>query len=74
MKTHTAAAEELQQMRLRLRQVEDALKETEAEEARLLAELGKVDAQAGYYDSLAGDMKRDVHPGSLSGLVRSLRR
>ena len=40
---------------------------------RLSEELAKVDEQAGYYDSLAGDMKRDVQPPSLYGLIRSLR-
>ncbi len=71
---HTsAAAEELLRWRLRMREVESALNEAEGEEARLTEELVKVDAQSVYYDSLAGDMKKDVRPPTLSGLIRSLR-
>lgn len=68
-----AASDELGRLRLRVREVETALREAETEEARISEELAKVDAQAGYYDSLAGDMKRDLQPPSLSGLIRSLR-
>ncbi|HEV8595522.1 MAG TPA: hypothetical protein VGR51_08350 [Thermoplasmata archaeon] len=68
-----AATEELDRLHQRMREVELALREAEAEEARLVDELAKVDAQAGYYDSLTGDMKRDLQPPSLSGLIRSLR-
>jgi len=64
---------ELSRLRQRLREVEAALREAEAEEARLVEELAKVDEQAGYYDSLAGEMKRDLQPHSLSGMIRSLR-
>lgn len=74
MPSPTAASQELADLRRREQEVEAALREVEAEEARLLAEIAKVDAQAGYYDSLAGEMKRDLQPASLSGLVRSLRR
>lgn len=49
------------------------IREAEEEEARLIEELAKVDAQAGYYESLAGDMKRDLQPPSLSRLLRSMR-
>ncbi len=69
-----SSTDEFVRLRDRLREVEAALREAEAEEARLVAELAKVDEQAGYYDSLAGEMKRDLQPSSLSGLVRSLRR
>jgi len=68
-----ATAEELVRMRQRAREVEDVLKETEAEEVRISAELAKVETQAGYYESLAGDMKRDLQPPKLAGLIRSLR-
>ena len=60
-------------LRIRAREVEAALRDAEGEEVRLSEELAKVDEQAGYYDSLAGDMKKDVQPPSLSGLIRSLR-
>ncbi|TLZ49918.1 MAG: hypothetical protein E6K18_07515 [Methanobacteriota archaeon] len=73
MEPLAATAEELVRMRQRAREVEDVLKETEAEEVRIGAELAKVEAQAGYYESLAGDMKRDLQPPKLAGLIRSLR-
>jgi len=73
MSRYVAASEELQRLRARVREVEASLREAEAEEQRIVAELAKVDAQAGYYDLLAEDMKRDLQPSSLSGLIRSLR-
>ena len=73
MELHSAASEELVRLRIRAREVEAALRDAEGEEVRLSEELAKVDEQAGYYDSLAGDMKKDVQPPSLSGLIRSLR-
>ena len=60
-------------MQLRMQEVEAALREAAAEEARITAELAKVEEQALYYDSLAGDMKRDLQPPRLEGLIRSLR-
>lgn len=69
----SATAEELVRLRQRIGEVEAALRDTEAEEVRIAAELVKVDAQAGYYDSLAGEMKRDLQPPTLVGLIRSLR-
>jgi len=74
MHHYAAATEELAQLRRREAEVEAALRDAETEEARLDAEIAKVDAQAGYYDLLAGEMKRDLQPPSLSGLVRSFRR
>lgn len=68
-----AAAEELVRLRIRVSEVEAAVREADVEEARLAGELAKVEAQTGYYDSLAGDMKRDVQPPTLHGLIRSLR-
>ena len=73
MNTPTAASDELVRWRLRERETESALRDAEAEELRISEELAKVDEQAGYYDSLTGDMKKDVQPHSLSGLIRSLR-
>jgi len=73
MEPNDAASAELVRWRLREREVEAVLRDTESEELRLSEELAKVDEQAGYYDSLAGDMKRDVQPPSLYGLIRSLR-
>ena len=73
MEPNDAASAELVRWRLREREVEAVLRDTESEELRLSEELAKVDEQAGYYDSLAGDMKRDMQPPSLYGLIRSLR-
>ena len=73
MSRRVSAPEELQRLRQRVREVEVSLRDAETEEARILAELAKVDEQAGYYDSLAGEMKRDLQPPSLSGMIRSLR-
>ena len=69
----SATAAELDGMRQRVREIETALRDVEAEEARIADELAKVEVQAGYYDSLAGDMKRDLQPPNLAGLIRSLR-
>jgi len=69
----SSAADELARLRERAREVEASLRAADADEARLLEEIAKVDAQAGYYDSLAGEMKRDLQPPTLSGLIRSLR-
>ena len=69
----SATAAELDRMRERIRQIEAALRDAAVEEARIAAELAKVDAQARHYDSLAGEMKRDLQPPSLTGLIRSLR-
>ncbi|HYS70977.1 MAG TPA: hypothetical protein VEM95_00995 [Thermoplasmata archaeon] len=69
----SVSAEELDRVRERIRAIEAALRDAEAEEVRLTAELAKVDAQAVYYDSLAGEMKRDLQPPNLAGLIRSLR-
>lgn len=68
-----AASEELRRTRERAREVEAALREAEAEEARIVGELAQVDAQAGYYDSLEKEMKRDIQPPSLTVMIRSLR-
>ena len=69
----SATAAELDGMRQRVRDLEAALRDVEAEEVRIAAELATVDAQAVYYDSLAGDMKKDLQPPNLAGLIRSLR-
>ena len=69
----SATAAELDGMRQRVRDLEAALRDVEAEEVRIAAELSTVDAQAVYYDSLAGDMKKDLQPPNLAGLIRSLR-
>ena len=74
MDLFAATVTELDRWRRRILEIERLLLETESEEARLLDELAKVEEQAGYYDSLAGEMKRDLQPPSLGGMMRSLRR
>ena len=69
----SSAAEELAKVRERIRVTEAALRAAEEEGARIETELATVEAQAGYYDSLAGEMKRDLQPPNLAGLIRSLR-
>lgn len=73
MDSRSATLQEMVRLAARMREVEAALREAEEEEARLDGELATVDDQAGYYNSLEGDMKRDVRPPTLHGLIRSLR-
>ena len=73
MSQRIVATEDLEALRARVREIETALRDADAEESRLTDELAKVDAQAGYYDSLAGEMKRDLQPPNLATLIRSLR-
>jgi chromosome segregation ATPase len=65
---------ELARWQARLSTLEKALQETEEEEARLVEELTEVEAQIGYYESLARDMKGEIAPPNLSGLLSSWRR
>jgi hypothetical protein len=65
---------EAQRWRLRERRILDALQTVEDERRRLADELLKVEQQLSYYDSLARDMKRELGPPGLSGLLSSLRR
>lgn len=73
VETLKATTLELARWRQRKHELEGLIQEAVEEEARLLKELAKIDAQMVYYDSLAGDMKKDLQPPSLTGLIRSLR-
>jgi len=68
------AIEEEKRLRKRQRQLEEVLSYLEKEEKRLLAEMAKVGEQVAYYDSLAKDMKKELEPPKLSGLLRSFRK
>lgn len=68
-----ATTMELVRWRQRIRELEALIQDAAEEEARLLEELGTIDAQMAYYGSLTGDMKKDLQPPSLTSLIRSLR-
>ena len=65
---------ESQRWRLREKHLLDALQGLEEERRRLDDELLKVEQQLTYYDSLTGDMKRELGRPGLSSLLSSLRR
>lgn len=54
--------------------VEKELNETEEEEKGLLAELARVQEQIAYYESLQSDMKKELDPPKLSGMLSSLKK
>ena len=65
---------ELEQWRLRERNLLEALQDLDEEEARLQTELDRVDRQVAYYESLARDMKKELGPPKLSTLLTSFAR
>jgi hypothetical protein len=65
---------EFERWRLRERQLLGTIRDLEAEETRLLSEIARVDQQVTYYESLARDMKRELGPPKLSGLLTSFGR
>lgn len=69
-----AAQRELIRWRTREQRLVESLKDVDEERRRLEEELGKVDQQVSYYDSLTRDMKRTMGPSGLSGLLSSFRR
>jgi len=69
-----AAQKEHMRWRERERRLGAALVELEAEQDRLESELGKIEQQVSYYDSLTRDMKRALGRPTFSGLLSSLRR
>ncbi len=46
----------------------------EEEEKSILAELARVEEQITYYESLQSDMKKELEPPKLSGMLSSLRK
>lgn len=50
------------------------LNEVEEEEKGILAELARVEEQIAYYESLQSDMKKELEPPKLSGMLSSLRK
>ncbi len=54
--------------------LEKELNETEEEEKSLLAELARIEEQIAYYESLQSDMKKELEPPKLSGMLSSLKK
>lgn len=69
-----ATQREFERWRGRERRVLDALQQVDEESQRLQDELGKVEQQIAYYDSLTRDMKRELGRPGLSSLLASLRK
>lgn len=46
----------------------------EEEEKSILSELARVEEQITYYESLQSDMKKELEPPKLSGMLSSLRK
>jgi chromosome segregation ATPase len=65
---------EIERWRQRERRLLDALEQVDDERGRLETELGKVEQQLTYYDSLTREMKRELGRPGLSSLLSSLRR
>ena len=69
-----SAQQEFERWRFRERQLLETIRDLSEEEARLQSELAQVEAQVTYYASLARDMKRELGPPKLSGLLTSFGR
>ena len=65
---------ELEDWREKQTRLEKKLNEVEEEEKELMAELAHAEEQIAYYDSLQSDMKKELEPPKLSGMLSSLRK
>lgn len=65
---------ELEDWKERQVHVEKELSETEEEERNIRAELARVQEQIAYYESLQSDMKKELEPPKLSGMLSSLKK
>ncbi len=54
--------------------LEKELNETEEEEKSLLGELARIEEQIAYYESLQSDIKKELEPPKLSGMLSSLKK
>jgi predicted nucleic acid-binding Zn-ribbon protein len=68
------AQHELEDWRDKQVNLEKQLSEVEEEEKGILAELAHAEEQIAYYDSLQSDMKKELEPPKLSGMLSSLRK
>ena len=69
-----AVQDELDRWRDRQGELEEELQRVKEEEKELLEELAKVDEQVAYYESLTKDMKKELEPPKLAGLLSSLKK
>jgi predicted nucleic acid-binding Zn-ribbon protein len=65
---------ELEDWREKQTRLEKKLSEVEEEEKEIMAELAHAEEQIAYYDSLQSDMKKELEPPKLSGMLSSLRK
>ncbi|TET90106.1 MAG: hypothetical protein E3J35_07735 [Methanomassiliicoccales archaeon] len=65
---------ELEEWKSKQIKLEEELSIIEEEERGTLAEIDRVDTQIAYYDSLESDMKKELEPPKLSGMLSSLRK
>ena len=65
---------ELEDWREKQVNLEKQIGETEEEEKGIQAELARVEEQIAYYESLQSDMKKELEPPKLSGMLSSLRK
>jgi tetrahydromethanopterin S-methyltransferase subunit B len=65
---------ELEDWREKQVNLERQLRKTEEEEKGILAEMARVEEQITYYESLQSDMKKELEPPKLSGMLSSLRK
>lgn len=65
---------ELEDWKSKQVKLEEQLTSIEEEERGTMAELERVETQIAYYDSLESDMKKELEPPKLSGMLSSLRK
>jgi predicted nucleic acid-binding Zn-ribbon protein len=65
---------ELEDWREKQVNLEKQLSEVEEEEKGILTELAHAEEQIAYYDSLQSDMKKELEPPKLSGMLSSLKK
>jgi len=66
--------EELVRWKRRQEEVEQLLRQLNEEEERLVRELAKAERQVSYYNSLTGDMKRELEPPGLASMLNAFRK
>lgn len=65
---------ELEEWKSKQSKLGEELKEIEEEEKYIQGELARVEEQIAYYDSLESDMKKELEPPKLSGMLSSLKK
>ncbi|UCD92401.1 MAG: hypothetical protein JSV43_00240 [Methanobacteriota archaeon] len=68
------AQQELEDWKSKQIKLEEQLAGIEEEERGMLSELERVETQIAYYDSLESDMKKELEPPKLSGMLSTLRK